>query len=171
MEEPTWDWLRSTYRLQSEHFGVPLAEDGSGIREGDGETLANYVTWNATALNVELGEALTEVGWKPWSEPRGWVNRDKFVGELVDVGHFLANLLVAVGVTDEEWASRYQQKQQVNRERQARGYDTRVEKCPACGRAYDDDATLCKPASVFTDAARPDFSPYCEDYGTLDVTN
>lgn len=37
----------------------------------------------------------------------------------MDVNHFIANMLVAVGVTDEEWEAAYRAKQQVNRDRQA----------------------------------------------------
>lgn len=35
--------------------------------------------------------------------------------------HFIANMLVAIGVTDDEFEAAYQAKQQVNRERQASG--------------------------------------------------
>lgn len=156
-----WKWLRSTVDLQTEAFGVeyPLT----------GEVLADYVRTNVTAIVAELGEALKEIGWKPWSTGQGYLYREAFLGELVDVGHFLANLLVAVGITDEEWEAAYQRKQQVNRERQAAGYDTRAEKCPGCGRAYDDDATRCNPEQPADDASLG-LVPYCEDYGVLTTT-
>lgn len=50
------------------------------------------------------------------------MNRQRVLEELVDVGHFLANMLVAIGVTDEEWEAAYRQKQDENRRRQATGY-------------------------------------------------
>lgn len=128
---PNWHWLKSTRELQEDHYGV-------NFREMDGEVRADYVTWNATALTAELGEFLNEVGWKPWAKGRGWVNREEAVGELVDVAHFLGNLLCALGVSDEEWEKRYQDKQQVNRDRMESGtYDGRSTKC-GCGRALDD---------------------------------
>lgn len=36
--------------------------------------------------------------------------------------HFLANILIAVGVTDDEFERAYQAKQSVNRARQRDGY-------------------------------------------------
>lgn len=100
---------------------------------------------NYTALVVELSEFLGEVGWKDWATPRGWVNREAAVGELVDVGHFLANILCALGVTDEEWQARYQDKQEVNRQRQRDGYDGVTGKCARCRRSFDDSGVSCTP--------------------------
>lgn len=97
---------------------------------------------------MELSEFMQEVGWKPWATPRGWVNRDAAVGELVDVAHFLANLLCALDVTDAEWQHAYRTKQEVNRQRQRSGtYDGVSGKCYACRRAYDDPSVKCIPAT------------------------
>lgn len=130
---PEWRWLASTRRLQEETFRV----DYETLRT-DGDVLADYLTENYAAAAIELGEFMAEVGWKPWSTPRGWVNREAAVKELVDVAHFIANLACALNVTDDEWELRYRQKQQVNRRRQAQSYDSRVGKCQSCGRALDD---------------------------------
>lgn len=159
--EERWRWLQSTLDLQMKSFGYDFPMTG--------EELGDFVRTNITALVAELGEALKEIGWKPWSVGQGYVNREAYLGELVDAGHFLANLLVAVGITDEEWEAAYQRKQQVNRERQAAGYDTRAAKCPACGRAYDDAATQCNPEQPSDDASLG-LVPYCEDYGVLTTT-
>lgn len=126
-----WRWLESTYELQQEAFGVEPDE----LKEDE---LADYLMMNATALLVEVGELMNECGWKPWAKPRGWVNRDAAVGELVDVAHFLANVACALGVTDEEWEERYRAKQAVNAQRQKDGYDGVSTKCPGCHRALDD---------------------------------
>lgn len=151
-----WKWLQSTVALQADAYGHEFPKQG--------EDLGAWIRTNVTALTAEVGEALKEIGWKPWSTGQGYVNREAYLGELVDAGHFLANLLVAVGITDEEWEAAYQRKQQVNRDRQAAGYDTRAEKCPACGRAYDDAAVAChRPTSTMP-------APYCEDYGYLETT-
>lgn len=132
VESQTWKWLDSTYALQREVYGydLPLAENTSGM--------ADYVTWNALALVKEVSELTDEVGWKKWAEPRGWVNRENALKEAVDVAHFLANILCAIGVTDDEWVAAYQAKQAVNRERQRAGYDGVTGKCPGCKRSYDD---------------------------------
>lgn len=155
-----WRWLRSTVDLQGDAFGEEFPKTG--------EDLGAWVRTNVTALIAELGEALKEIGWKTWSTGQGYVNRPAFLGEIVDAGHFLANLLVAVGVTDDEWEAAYQRKQQVNRDRQATtgGYDARKEKCPACGRAYDDTAVRCRPSRLAGKESE-DALTYCEDYGYL----
>jgi hypothetical protein len=96
------------------------------------------VTINHSALVSEAGELLAEFGWKPWAQPRGWVNRENALKEAVDVAHFLANILCAIGVTDEEWVTAYQAKQEVNRQRQREGYDGVTGKCQVCKRSFDD---------------------------------
>lgn len=135
---PHWRWLESTRILQEEAYDVNFSRFTTNPDE-----LADSIIENHTALIVELSEFMNEVGWKTWSTPRGWVNHDAAVGELVDAAHFLANILVRLGVTDEEWERRYQRKQEINRNRQRSGYDTRVGKCPRCRRAYDDPGVEC----------------------------
>jgi len=132
---PGWRWLESTRRLQEDVFGQDLSPS-------DPDDFADAIMENHTALVVELGEFMNEVGWKTWSTPRGWVRRDAAVGELVDAAHFLANLLVRLSVTDDEWEERYRRKQEINRQRQTNGYDAR-RKCPGCHRAYDDPGVTC----------------------------
>lgn len=136
-----WNWLASTRALQAEYFGREFP-----IRDPD--ELADYVMENYAALSVELGEFMQEIGWKTWSAPRGWVNRRAAVGELVDAAHFLANVLCALDVTDNEWEESYRLKQEVNRQRQRDGYDSSATKCPVCRRAYDDPTMLCVPATA-----------------------
>jgi dimeric dUTPase (all-alpha-NTP-PPase superfamily) len=90
-----------------------------------GEELGESVRMNVIACEHELHEALDEMpGWKGWSSriPE-IVNRDKYVEELVDAAHFLANLLLAADVDDEEFERVYRDKDVVNAERQKAGYD------------------------------------------------
>ena len=141
VESPDWRWLDSTKELQEKSFGFELPLP-AGIE------LADYVTWNHSALVQEASEMLAEFGWKPWAKGRGWVNRELALKEAVDVGHFLANILVAIGVTDEEWTAAYQAKQQVNRDRMAsNSYDGVSSKCPSCKRAYDDAVSCSGPTT------------------------
>jgi hypothetical protein len=136
-----WRWLASTRKLQEEAFGVDFSKPETG------NVLADNAVHQGFALIIELAEAFSELQWKDWAENRGDVNRDALVGELVDAGHFLANLLVKFGVTDDEWERLYQEKQDRNRKRQAApgGYDAVATKCPRCGRELD------KPGAVFRD--------------------
>lgn len=135
------DWLMTTRVLQRQSFG----RDPAML---EGAELAEYVRWNTLAANDELMEALHEVDWKPWTVTEdGFRNRDAFVGELVDVLHFVANMLVSANCSDEELSERYRAKQQKNRERMAsKTYDGK-NKCPGCQRAYDDDSTPCYPST------------------------
>lgn len=141
-----WRWLASTRRLQEETYGQRFDV------EGRPDEFADSIIENFAALVVELGEFMNEVGWKPWAAPRGWSNRDAAVGELVDVAHFLANLLVRLDVTDDEWEQRYRAKQDVNRQRQVDGYDGRGAKCPRCHRSYDDPGVECRPGDAASNA-------------------
>lgn len=110
-----WRWLADTEKLQREAYGL---EPGALA----GGELADFIVWNYSALVKEAGEALDEVAWKPWvPEGRGRVNRGLYLNELVDVGHFLGNLAVAVRCTDEEWEQRYTSKMYLNRQRQRAG--------------------------------------------------
>lgn len=129
------DWLSSTRALQISAYGRdPMALEG--------EERVEYVKTMLLALIAESVEALEETSWKPWAKSE-FFNRDAFIGELVDIGHFLANCLTAAGCTDEEWAERYHDKQKKNAQRQEDGYDGVSTKCPRCRKALDDAATGC----------------------------
>ena len=135
MNFDTWlktqrDYQAATYKVDYPHMK----------RDVDNRTA--YVTMNLNAAFLELAEAQQETPWKPWATAENrtekWKqNRGKFIGELVDVLFFVANALVAVDCTDEELAVRYEQKMEINRQRQAAGY-ANDNKCRVCGRAFDD---------------------------------
>lgn len=132
------DWLRKTRELQILSYGQDPAELM-------GKDLQFYVIWNSLAAVKEISEATDETRWKPWAvleEGEEVIDKDAFLKEIVDVNHFLANLLVAAGVSDEEYWAAYEAKMQVNRERMARdgGYQSRrgVDKCVNCLRSFDD---------------------------------
>jgi hypothetical protein len=132
------DWLKKTRELQIEAYGKDPAEL-------EGADLQFFVIWNALAAVKELSEATDEVRWKPWAtlvEGEPVIDKGPFLKEIVDVNHFIANLLVAAGVTDDEYDSAYLEKMETNRERQRRagGYQSRkgVDKCLTCARSFDD---------------------------------
>lgn len=121
-----WQWLASTYKLQSETYGYNLKFLATGADEGDNhfearQQLAAYIDWNQTAAVQELAELREEFSWKPWAVDKPFVNRRRVLEEIVDVHHFTGNILVGMGVTDEEFDKAYQKKQQKNRERKASG--------------------------------------------------
>jgi NTP pyrophosphatase (non-canonical NTP hydrolase) len=103
----------------------------------DQESKIEYIKSMTLAASDELHEALAEVGWKPWATSRH-INRDAYLGELIDVLHFLVNLCLVVGADADEIAERYAEKSSRNVKRQAEGYDGVTGKCEACKRALDD---------------------------------
>lgn len=123
-------FLEAQQMLQENSFGMKLKEMSDTQR-------IDYIRWNVVALEHELHEALDETGWKPWANARH-INRDAYVGELIDAFHFLMNLLLAVEVTDQEMTEKYWAKHRVNAERQATGtYNGFTEK-DGDGRALDE---------------------------------
>ena len=110
------DWLSETLALQRGSFGTdpPTLE---------GVERAEYVRWNVLAAVDELTEFLNEVQWKPWAKAQGAIfDRSAAVEELVDVMHFIANLLCTLGVDGDELSARYLEKMGVNARRQEDGY-------------------------------------------------
>lgn len=94
------------------------------------------------ALEMELAEALDEMGWKPWASSKHF-NQLAVQGELVDAWHFFMNLCFIAGMTPEDLMAGYLVKNAKNKKRQVEGYDGVSTKCPHCKRALDDDAVKC----------------------------
>lgn len=117
----TWRWLESTDKLQRETYGYGNLYEAT--RDGDqaDEKVADYLDWNQTAAVQELAEAREEFSWKPWAKDEPFVNRERVRDEIIDALHFLGNMLTVMGVTDEELAGAYQEKQDINRARAESG--------------------------------------------------
>lgn len=100
-----------------------------------------FIREQSLALIKELGEALDETGWKPWASSRH-LNVEPYVGEVVDVFHFMLNLLLVTGVSPaimaEKFSEKFFAKQVLNAQRQHDGYDGVTTKCPECRRALDE---------------------------------
>lgn len=133
MTHDDWKWLESTRDLQRVAYG----KDPGSL---EGNERGEYWTSMMFALNDEVSEFGKEVHWKPWSKNRGdIIDRSAAIGELVDAQHFIANLLLSIGATEDEFWEAYREKQARNRARQATagGYDSKKSKCPNCGRELD----------------------------------
>lgn len=99
-----------------------------------------YLLNNFEAIADELAEARAETNWKQWThgvEHGTFHDRDAFVKELVDLLHFLVNLLLLAEASADEVYNRYMAKAAVNARRQDEGYDGRSTK-DATGRATDE---------------------------------
>jgi NTP pyrophosphatase (non-canonical NTP hydrolase) len=109
-----WRWLQSTLALQTRVFGYTLPVQ-------DPAELSQYLSWNLLAAYQELGEIGVEFSWKPWAVDEPFAARERIKDEIVDVMHFLGNMLVALGVDDEELEDAYQRKQAKNERRHDSG--------------------------------------------------
>lgn len=109
-------WLHQTRELQKSAYDT----DPPLLR---GEEWRAYMRWNTLAAQVELGEAIQEVPWKPWAVDLEPTQEEllKFAKEQVDVLHFIGNMLCAAGVTDDVLSNLYLEKMRINEARQATG--------------------------------------------------
>ena len=123
--------------LQKKHYGVDVTTLSD-------EERAQYIRDMSLALADELHEALNETGWKPWATSRH-LNRQAYLGELIDVLHFWCNLVLITNTNEKELLDMYFAKADKNAKRQLAGYDGVAGKCTTCGRAFDDAAVLCTP--------------------------
>lgn len=137
----TEDRLAQIIRLQRE-FQEDILGHGDLTRMHLTDRAADYFRTQAFALVAELGEASNEIGWKPWATAR-FLHHKRYRKELIDALHFLVNLMLLDGMTAEDIYSGYIEKQIINRQRQANGYDGITGKCAGCGRAFDDNGVLC----------------------------
>ena len=130
-------------QLQRESFGYNFETMTT-------EQRIQYIKDMKLALEAELQEALDETGWKPWAT-RKFINRDAYLGELVDVLHFLMNMFLVLGDNTGDLAdeifTKYCLKNHINERRQREGYDGISMKCGGCGRALDDPAVSCRRQS------------------------
>jgi len=136
--------LTAQAQLQREAYGIDV-----NVADMTIESRVRYIKDMVLAATDELHEALNEAPWKPWTIGVPVINEEAFFAELVDVWHFVMNLLLVAhaGWTPDrvavELAVRYTTKNRKNLQRQLDGYDGR-NKCPGCRRALDDDAVLCR---------------------------
>ena len=132
-------WLRETRKLQEEGFKIDYS-----AMEGDEplklNNLIEYSRWNMLAIDDEMAEMRQAMSWKPWQADEPYVDREELIHEAVDVLHFVANIVVAAGGTDEQLNEYYLAKMEKNRQRQLKGYRVREAgvKCSVCTRALDD---------------------------------
>lgn len=130
------DMLKMQHSLQLRM--KPAGRDPMMLEEED---RAQFIRDMTLALEDELHEALNETGWKPWATSRH-LHNTAFTKELIDAWHFFMNLMLVAAaaeeMTIEEYAQwfyqRYREKNGINAQRQADGYDGLTSKCQICKR-------------------------------------
>ena len=133
------EWLTRTRMLQENVYGM----DYSKYEGSDPDSINNlieYMRWNMLAIDDELAEMRQAISWKPWQHDAPYADREEIVKEAVDVLHFVANIIVAAGGTDEQLNKFYLEKMEKNKQRQLNGYKVKDigVKCAMCSRAIDD---------------------------------
>jgi hypothetical protein len=144
------NWLRRTRDLQKDVYFINY-EEMEGDKPQNIRKLVEYMRWNMLAIDDELAEMRQAISWKPWQHDAPYADREEIVKEAVDVLHFVANIIVAAGGTDEMLDKFYIEKIERNKERQLKGYKIKDQgvKCELCTRAMDDvgrsrSAGICK---------------------------
>jgi hypothetical protein len=145
---------RDQLALQVRLLGVPPSEL-------DDPAKMAYITEQALAVNLEVGEALLETGHKSWATSNH-VNRDAYLAELRDAWQHLINLMLVVDATPGELVALMRSKHRVNHTRIDTNYDGVTTKCPQCHRAYDDPAVHCTPAEPFGQGGADEPRSWCE---------
>lgn len=117
-----------------------LQQEAYGINPGelDMPQKIKYIKDMHMGMMSEMSELLNEITWKPWTSGDLDINGDGYRKEIVDVWHFMMNLMLAVNMTPYELYNMYVQKRAVNLRRQQNGYDGKSTKCPGCSRAVED---------------------------------
>lgn len=132
-------WLRETRNLQEKTYFINY-EEMEGDKPQNIRKFVEYLRWNMLAIDDELAEMRQAISWKPWQHDQPYADREEVIKEAVDVLHFVANIIVAAGGTDEELNTFYLEKMEKNRQRQLKGYKVKDAgvKCLICLRAIDD---------------------------------
>lgn len=124
----------------------------------------------ALAAIKEIGEALDETSWKPWTTGRPVLRKHSVGSELSDAFQFIMNMWFAAypELSDDELADRMvailEAKLAINESRRVSGYDGVSSKCPRCKRALDDPAVNCNTVTV-DEPPGPTLDGWCEQEG------
>ncbi len=111
------DQLRELFRLQR------ALNERIGVRT-DALTAEEKVTWvlnYCRAMSQEIAELTDSVPWKWWARYQHFDEQNARV-EVVDLFHFLISLAQVLGMSADDVFQAYLKKNQVNFQRQDRGY-------------------------------------------------
>lgn len=136
--------LKDLYELQKDIQESVYKFDFEKLQNEPLPKMREFFDWNYHAIQDELREAFNALGgmkdgigngvWKPWKKAyhekapnmtfAGMSPNDKkeLQMELIDIQHFLFNLMLATGMTAQDLMNMYFAKNAENRERQKRGY-------------------------------------------------
>ena len=136
--------LEDLYNLQKDIQENVYGYDFDQLRSKPLNEFRQFFDWNYHAIQDELRETFDALGgikdgigngvWKPWKKsyhekaPEMSFNslsesdKKELQMELIDIQHFLFNMMLASGLTPADLMNMYFAKNKENRERQKRGY-------------------------------------------------
>jgi phosphoribosyl-ATP pyrophosphohydrolase len=136
--------LADLYNLQKDIQENVYGYNFEELRENPLNEFRQFFDWNYHAIQDELRETFDALGgikdgigngvWKPWKKsyhekaPEMSFNslsesdKKELQMELIDIQHFLFNMMLASGLTPADLMNMYFAKNKENRERQKRGY-------------------------------------------------
>ena len=120
------DGLQRLFAMQSALNDYVFAKNEQGIRFADvARDRALQQTWvqNYTlAIRQECAELMDSTNWKWWRTKVDLFDEQNIVVELIDILHFWISACQVMGLTAEDALRIYEQKHEVNVQRQDGGY-------------------------------------------------
>ena len=102
------------------------ARIGVHMDDMDDDERAKWILNYVRAMQQELAELTDSVPWKWWANYQDFDKQNAKV-EIVDLFHFLVSLAQVMGMSAEDIHEAYLKKNQVNHDRQEKGYSSKDE--------------------------------------------
>ena len=102
------------------------ARNGVHMDDMDDDERAKWILNYVRAMQQELAELTDSVPWKWWANYQAFDKQNAKV-EIVDLFHFLVSLAQVMGMSAEDIHEAYLKKNQVNHDRQEKGYSSKDE--------------------------------------------
>jgi len=102
------------------------ARIGVNMKDMDDDERAKWILNYVRAMQQELAELTDSVPWKWWANYQAFDKQNAKV-EIVDLFHFLISLAQVMGMSAEDIHEAYLKKNQVNHDRQEKGYSSKDE--------------------------------------------
>jgi len=116
------DKLENIFDLQ-EQLNARIGVD---MKDMNDEERAKWILNYVRAMQQELAELTDSVPWKWWANYQAFDKQNAKV-EIVDLFHFLISLAQVMGMNAEDIHEAYLKKNQVNHDRQEKGYSKKDE--------------------------------------------
>ena len=111
------DQLQEIFRMQEE-LNRRIGVDTANLTD---EEKVKWVLNYCRAMTQEIAELTDSVPWKWWAKYQKFDEQNARV-EVVDLFHFLISLAQVLGMTSEDVFQAYLKKNEVNHQRQNKGY-------------------------------------------------